>query len=34
MQIDPTTLPPREAYRLLISCIIPRPIAFVSTLSK
>jgi len=34
MQIDPTTVPPREAYRLLISCIIPRPIAFVSTLSK
>lgn len=34
MQIDPTAVTPREAYRLMISCIIPRPIAFVSTLSK
>jgi len=34
MQIDPALLSPREAYQLLISCIIPRPIAFVSTLSR
>lgn len=34
MQIDPASLSPRDAYRLMISCIIPRPIAFVSTLSR
>ena len=34
MQIDPAALSPRDAYRLLISCILPRPIAFVSTLSR
>jgi flavin reductase (DIM6/NTAB) family NADH-FMN oxidoreductase RutF len=34
MQIDPASLSPREAHRLLISSIIPRPIAFVTTLSK
>ncbi len=34
MQIDPAALSPRDAYRLMISCIIPRPIAFVTTLSK
>lgn len=34
MQIDPTAIPARDAYRLMISCIIPRPIAFVSTLSR
>ncbi len=34
MQIDPAAVAPREAYRLLISCVIPRPIAFVTTLSK
>jgi flavin reductase (DIM6/NTAB) family NADH-FMN oxidoreductase RutF len=34
MEIDPAALSPRDAYRLMISCIIPRPIAFVSTLSK
>jgi flavin reductase (DIM6/NTAB) family NADH-FMN oxidoreductase RutF len=34
MQIDPAMLSSRDAYRLMISCIIPRPIAFVTTLSK
>jgi len=34
MQIDPATLSPRDSYRLMISCIIPRPIAFVTTLSR
>jgi flavin reductase (DIM6/NTAB) family NADH-FMN oxidoreductase RutF len=34
MQIDPAALSPRDQYRLMISCIIPRPIAFVTTLSR
>ena len=34
MQVDPAALSPRDAYRLMISCIIPRPIAFVTTLSR
>ncbi|HVR84721.1 MAG TPA: flavin reductase family protein [Planctomycetota bacterium] len=34
MQIDPSGLSPRDRYRLMISCIIPRPIAFVTTLSR
>lgn len=33
MEIDPETLAPRERYALLISSILPRPIAWVSTLS-
>lgn len=33
MRIDPSELAPREAYSLLISTIVPRPIAWVSTLS-
>lgn len=31
MDIDPQTLPRRDLYRLLISAVVPRPIAFVST---
>lgn len=31
MQIDPRELNPIEAYKLMISIIVPRPIAFVST---
>jgi flavin reductase (DIM6/NTAB) family NADH-FMN oxidoreductase RutF len=34
MQTDPAALSPRDAYRLMISCIVPRPIAFVTTLSR
>jgi len=34
MQIDPASLSSRDSYRLMISCIIPRPIAFVTTLSR
>ncbi len=34
MEIDPATLGGRDLYRLMISCIIPRPIAFVTTLSR
>ena len=30
--IDPTTLSARDAYRLLISVVAPRPIAWVSSL--
>ena len=33
MQIDPATLDKRDTYRLMISCIVPRPIAWVSTRS-
>ncbi|MAG37018.1 MAG: flavin reductase [Dehalococcoidia bacterium] len=33
MDLDPATLSPREAYQLLITSIVPRPIAFVSTIS-
>jgi flavin reductase (DIM6/NTAB) family NADH-FMN oxidoreductase RutF len=33
MEIDPASLSPRDAYRFLISCVAPRPIAFVTTLS-
>lgn len=34
MQIKPSDLKPREFYRILISSVAPRPIAWVSTLSK
>jgi len=34
MEIDPASLSSRDAYRLMISCISPRPIAFVTTLSR
>ena len=30
---DPRTLPHRDVYRFLISAVVPRPIAFVSTVS-
>jgi len=32
--IDPATIPAAEAYALLTGCVAPRPIAFVSSLSK
>ena len=31
MQLDPLTLGERETYKLLIGCVVPRPIAWVST---
>jgi flavin reductase (DIM6/NTAB) family NADH-FMN oxidoreductase RutF len=31
--IDPSTIPPQVMYRLLIGSVVPRPIAFVSTMS-
>ena len=34
MHVDPAALAPRDMYRLMISCIAPRPIAFVTTLSR
>lgn len=34
MIIDPSTLDPRHRYRLLLSTVAPRPIAWVSTRSK
>jgi flavin reductase (DIM6/NTAB) family NADH-FMN oxidoreductase RutF len=33
MELDPTTLRGPDRYRLLIACLLPRPIAWVSTLS-
>jgi flavin reductase (DIM6/NTAB) family NADH-FMN oxidoreductase RutF len=30
--IDATELPGRKAYRLLVDCVVPRPIAWVSTM--
>jgi flavin reductase (DIM6/NTAB) family NADH-FMN oxidoreductase RutF len=34
MEIDFATLPPREAYSFLVTSIMPRPIAWVSTISS
>ncbi|HWI65743.1 MAG TPA: flavin reductase family protein [Symbiobacteriaceae bacterium] len=34
VMIDPGTMPWRDAYRLMIGSIVPRPIAWVSTVSK
>ncbi len=31
MQIDPTTMERRNLYQLIISCVVPRPIAWIST---
>ena len=33
MSFDPTTADRRAAYRWLISCVVPRPIAWITTLS-
>jgi flavin reductase (DIM6/NTAB) family NADH-FMN oxidoreductase RutF len=33
MELNPADLSPNERYKLLIGCIVPRPIAFVSTVS-
>ncbi|MHC4219530.1 MAG: flavin reductase family protein [Planctomycetota bacterium] len=33
MEICPDDLAPRERYTLMIGCIVPRPVAFVSTVS-
>jgi flavin reductase (DIM6/NTAB) family NADH-FMN oxidoreductase RutF len=33
MELDPLSLAPADRYKLLIGCIVPRPIAFVSTVS-
>lgn len=33
MELDPAHVEQRERYRLLIGCIVPRPIAFVSTIA-
>jgi flavin reductase (DIM6/NTAB) family NADH-FMN oxidoreductase RutF len=32
VEIDPRTLSPGAAYKLLIGCVVPRPIAWVSTI--
>jgi flavin reductase (DIM6/NTAB) family NADH-FMN oxidoreductase RutF len=34
MNIEPSTLPWNEAYKLMIGSILPRPIAFVSTINE
>ena len=31
MDLDPRTLPPQAVYKLLIGCVVPRPIAWIST---
>jgi flavin reductase (DIM6/NTAB) family NADH-FMN oxidoreductase RutF len=31
--IDPASTPPADVYALLVGCVVPRPIAFVSSLS-
>ena len=31
MQLDPVTMAPTAVYKLLIGCVVPRPIAWVST---
>ncbi len=33
MELDPKDLEPLDRYKLMIGCIVPRPIAFVSTVS-
>ena len=33
-QLDPQTLGERETYKLLIGCVVPRPIAWVSTVDR
>jgi flavin reductase (DIM6/NTAB) family NADH-FMN oxidoreductase RutF len=33
MELDPDTMPAAHRYKLLIGCVVPRPIAFVSTVS-
>ncbi len=34
MQIDPQTAPQQAIYKLLIGCVVPRPIAWVSSLGE
>ncbi|MGA9406604.1 MAG: flavin reductase family protein, partial [Bacteroidota bacterium] len=34
MVFDPKNLSPREAYNLLVSAVVPRPIAFITSLSE
>ncbi len=34
MIIEPSDLPGRQAYRLLIDCVVPRPIAWVTTMDE
>jgi flavin reductase (DIM6/NTAB) family NADH-FMN oxidoreductase RutF len=33
VEIDPRSMPPLAVYKLLIGCVVPRPIAWVSTVS-
>ncbi|MEL7472180.1 MAG: flavin reductase family protein [Planctomycetota bacterium] len=33
MELDPKTLGPAACYKLIVGCVVPRPIAFVSTIS-
>lgn len=33
MQVDPATLSPKDSYLLMISCVVPRPIGWTSTLA-
>jgi flavin reductase (DIM6/NTAB) family NADH-FMN oxidoreductase RutF len=33
MEWNPADLPPRDRYKIMTGCIVPRPVAFVSTIS-
>lgn len=33
MKLDPAKLPIRDAHRLMVGCVVPRPIAWVSTIT-
>jgi flavin reductase (DIM6/NTAB) family NADH-FMN oxidoreductase RutF len=33
MEVDPATFDPPDAYRWMIACLVPRPVAWVSTLA-
>ncbi len=34
MELDPQTIPQQHLYKMLIGCVVPRPIAWVSSLSS
>ena len=34
MDFDPTTLPPQHCYQLMVGAIVPRPIAWISTIDE
>ncbi len=34
LEIDPASLDPRDAYKLFVSCVVPRPIGWMSTVGS